>query len=128
MNAVWLAAPWSASSTGHGQPARREDDLASGADLGAAADAEIAEPAGFGDAADRCRGSICPWTRTDTPATDRDPRAIAGRVNRNVAMIQQPADGGEPTFQRMLSWAADLERSGNEVAELPDEFWSGPDR
>ena len=35
------------------------------------------------------------------------------------------ADGGEPTFQRMLPWAADLERSGNEVAELPAEFWRG---
>jgi hypothetical protein len=23
----------------------------------------------------------------------------------------------------MLPWAADLERSGAEVAELPDEFW-----
>jgi hypothetical protein len=28
----------------------------------------------------------------------------------------------------MLPWAADLERSGNEVAELPDEFWRGPGR
>src|SRR2546423_1767648 len=54
--------------------------------------------------------------------------AIIGRVERNVAMIRQFADGGEPTFQRMLPWAADLERSGNEVAELPDEFWQGPGR
>ena len=52
--------------------------------------------------------------------------AIIGRVERNVAMIRQFADGGEPTFQRMLPWAADLERSGNEVAELPDEFWQRP--
>jgi len=28
----------------------------------------------------------------------------------------------------MLSWAADLERSGDEVAELPDEFWQRPGR
>jgi hypothetical protein len=28
----------------------------------------------------------------------------------------------------MLPWAADLERSGNEVAELPDEFWQRPGR
>ena len=40
-------------------------------------------------------------------------------------MIRQFADGGEPTFQRMLPWAADLERSGDEVAELPDEFCQG---
>jgi hypothetical protein len=45
-----------------------------------------------------------------------------------AAMIRQFADGGEPTFQRMLPWAADLERSGNEVAELPDEFWQRPGR
>jgi hypothetical protein len=25
----------------------------------------------------------------------------------------------------MLPWAAYLERSGHEVAELPDEFWQG---
>jgi hypothetical protein len=54
--------------------------------------------------------------------------ALIGRVERNVAMIRQLADGGEPTFQRMLPRAADLERSGNEVAELPDEFWPGPGR
>ena len=40
-------------------------------------------------------------------------------------MIRQFAGGGEPAFQRMLPWAADLERSGDEVAELPDEFWLG---
>ena len=54
--------------------------------------------------------------------------AIIGRVERNVAVIRQLADGGEPTFQRMLPWAADLERSGSEVAELPDEFWQRPGR
>jgi hypothetical protein len=43
-------------------------------------------------------------------------------------VIRQFADGGEPTFERMLPWAADLERSGNEVAALPDEFWQGPGR
>jgi hypothetical protein len=49
--------------------------------------------------------------------------AILGRVERNVAVIRQLAEGGEPTFQRMLPWAADLERSGDEVAEMPDRFW-----
>ena len=63
-------------------------------------------------------------TYAGDPTAIRD--AIIGRVERNVAMIRQFADGGEPTFQRMLPWAADLERSGNEVAELPDEFWQRP--
>jgi hypothetical protein len=60
-------------------------------------------------------------SRTGDRTAIRD--AIIGRVGRNVAMIRQLAEGGEPTFQRMLPWAADLERSGNEVAKLPDEFW-----
>ena len=58
---------------------------------------------------------------TGDPTAIRD--AILGRVERNVEVIRQLADGGEPTFQRMLPWAADLELSGNEVAALPDEFW-----
>jgi hypothetical protein len=41
-------------------------------------------------------------------------------------MIRQFAGGGEPVFQRVLPWAADLERSGSEVAGLPDEFRLGP--
>jgi len=54
--------------------------------------------------------------------------AIIGRIERNVAMIRQLAGGGEPVFQRMLPWAAELEQSGNEVTKLPDEFWPGPGR
>src|SRR3989442_1589027 len=91
--------------------------------------AGIAEPAGFGDAADRRRRFhllLDAYGYTGDRTAIRD--AIIGRVERNVAMIRQFADGGEPTFQRMLPWAADLERSGNEVAELPDEFWQGPGR
>jgi hypothetical protein len=38
--------------------------------------------------------------------------AIIGRAERNVAMIRQFADGGEPAFHGMLPWVADLERSG----------------
>jgi hypothetical protein len=38
--------------------------------------------------------------------------AIIGRAERNVAMIRQFAGGGEPAFQGMLPWVADLERSG----------------
>ncbi|MBV9205375.1 MAG: aminoglycoside phosphotransferase family protein, partial [Actinobacteria bacterium] len=54
--------------------------------------------------------------------------AVIGRAERNAAMIRQFADGGEPAFQRMLAWAADLERSGTEVAGPPEEFWQEPDR
>ena len=91
--------------------------------------AEIAGQAGFGDAAGRRRRFhllLDAYGYAGNRTAIRD--AIIGRVERNVAMIRQFADGGEPTFQRLLPWAADLERSGNEVAELPDEFWQGPGR
>jgi hypothetical protein len=52
--------------------------------------------------------------------------AIIRRTESNAAVIRRLADGGEPVFQRMLPWAADLERSGREVAALPDEFWPRP--
>ena len=102
-------------------PSRREDDLAfSALTWVPLLTAEIAEQAGFGDAADRRRRFhllLDAYGYTGDRTAIRD--AIIGRVERNVAMIRQLADGGEPTFQRMLPWAADLERSGNEVAELP---------
>ena len=111
-------------------PSRREDDLAFSALAWVPLlTAEVAEPAGFGDAAGcawRFHLLLDAYGYTGDPAAVRD--AIIGRVERNVAMIRQFADGGEPTFQRMLPWAADLERSGNEVAELPDEFWQRPGR
>ena len=91
--------------------------------------AEIAEHVGFGDAADRRRRFhllLDAYGYTGDRTAIRS--AIIGRVERNVAMIRKLADGGEPTFGRMLPWAADLERSGNEVAELPDEFWPGSGR
>ena len=91
--------------------------------------AGIAESAGFGDAADRRRRFhllLDAYGYAGGRTAIRD--AIIGRAERNVAMIRQLADGGEPVFQRMLPWAADLERSGNEAAGLPDEFWQGQDR
>ncbi len=91
--------------------------------------AEIARGAGFGGAAGRRRRFhllLDAYGYTGDRTAIRD--AIIGRAERNVAMIRQFADGGEPVFQRMLPWAADLERSGNEVAGLPDEFWPGPGR
>ena len=111
-------------------PSRREDDLAfSALTWVPLLTAELAGPAGFGDAADRRRRFhllLDAYGYTGDRTAIRD--AITGRVERNVAMIRQLADGGEPVFQRMLPWAADLERSGSEVAELPDEFWAAPGR
>ncbi len=130
-NAVWsdgaLAGfvDWDTAS-----PSRREDDLAfSALTWVPLLTAEIAGPAGSGDASDRHRRFhllLDVYGYTGDRAAIRD--AITGRVERNVAMIRQLADGGEPTFQRMLPWAAALERSGHEVAELPDEFWLPPGR
>ena len=90
--------------------------------------AEIAEQVGFADAADRHRRFhllLDSYGYTGGRAAIRD--AIIARVERNVAMIRQLAGGGEPVFQRMLPWAADLEQSGDEVAKLPDEFWQEAD-
>lgn len=111
-------------------PSRGEDDLAfSALTWVPLLTAEIAEQVGFGDPADRYRRLhllLDAYGYTGDRIVIRD--AILGRVERNVAMIRLFADGGEPTFQRMLPWAALLERSGNEVAELPDEFWQEPSR
>ena len=103
------ASPWNAVWAGGtlvgfvdwdtASPSRREDDLAfSALTWVPLLTAEIARGAGFGGA--------------------------AGRRRR----FHQFADGGEPVFQRMLPWAADLERSGHEVAGLPGEFWPEPGR
>ena len=130
-NAVWADGAlvgfvdWDTAS-----PSRCEDDLAfSALTWVPLLTAEIAEPAGFSDPADRRRRF---HLLLDAYGYDGDRTAvrgaIIGRVERNVAVIRQLADGGEPTFQRMLPWAADLERSGAEVAELPDEFWQVPGR
>ena len=128
-NAVWDGGnlvgfvDWDTAS-----PSRREDDLAfSALTWVPLLTAEIAGQAGFGDAAG-LRSAVHllldAYGYTGSRTAVRD--AIIGRVERNVAMIRQLAHGGEPAFKRMLPWAADLERSGSEVAELPDEFWQGP--
>ena len=130
-NAVWADGAlvgfvdWDTAS-----PSRREDDLAfSALTWVPLLTAEIAEPAGFGDPAGRPRRLrllLDAYGYAGDPTAIRD--AIIRRVERNVAMIRQLADGGEPVFQRVLPWAAYLERSGHEVAELPDAFWQGPGR
>ena len=127
-NAVWAGGAladfvdWDTAS-----PSRREDDLAFSALTGVPLlTAEIAGPAGFGDPAGRPRRLrllLDAYGYAGDPTAIRD--AIIRRVERNVTMIRQFADGGEPAFQRMLPWAADLEQSGNEVAGLPDGFWRG---
>ncbi len=88
---------------------------------------ELAAQAGFGDPADRRRRFhllLDAYGYTGDRTAIRD--AIIRRVESNVAVIRELANGGEPVFQRMLPWAADLELSGHEVAELPDEFWQKP--
>jgi Phosphotransferase enzyme family len=130
-NAVWADSAlvgfvdWDTAS-----PSRREDDLAfSALTWVPLLTAEVAEPVGFGDAGDRYRRLhlfLDAYGYVGDRTVIRD--AIIGRVERNVAMIRQLAEGGEATFRSMLPWAADLERSGNEVAELPDEFWQAQGR
>ena len=125
-NAVWAGGAlvgfvdWDTAS-----PSRPEGDLAfSALTWVPLLTAGVAERAGFGDTAGRRRRFhllLDAYGYTGDRTAVRE--AIIGRVERNVAVIRQLADGGEPVFQRMLPWAADLERSGGEVARLPEEFW-----
>jgi hypothetical protein len=132
------AAPWNAVWGEDGlvgfvdwdtaSPSEREGDLAfSALTWVPLLTAGIAEPAGFADPGDRRRRLhlfLAAYGYTGDPVAVRD--AILGRVERNAAVIRELAGTGEPTFQRMLPWAADLERSGAEVAALPAEFWVAP--
>jgi hypothetical protein len=133
------AAPWNAVWTGGtlvgfvdwdtASPSRREDDLAfSALTWVPLLTAGIAESVGFDDPTDRHRRLhllLDAYGYAGDRTAIRD--ALLGRVERNVAMIRHLAGGGEPTFQRMLPWAADLEHSGTEVAALPTGFWRRPD-
>ncbi|WP_433291091.1 phosphotransferase [Actinoplanes sp. CA-030573] len=132
------AAPWNAVWSGDtlagfvdwdtAGPSEPEGDLAFSALTWAPLlTASIAGPAGFTDpAGPRRRFHLL----LDAYGYRGDRRAIRaavlGRVERNVAVIRELAATGEPVFQRMLPWAADLERSGAEVARLPDDFWVTP--
>jgi len=111
-------------------PSRREGDLAfSALTWVPLLTAEFAGQAGFGDAADQRRRFhllLDAYGYAGDRTAIRD--VIIRRVESNVAVIRRLADGGEPVFQRMLPWAADLELSGSEVAELPHEFWPIPGR
>ena len=97
-NAVWADGAlvgfvdWDTAS-----PSRREDDLAFSALAWVPLlTAEIAGQAGFGDAATAPRIHLLldAYGYTGDRTAVRD--AIIGRVERNVAMIRQLADGGEP--------------------------------
>lgn len=129
-NAVWTAGgalvgfvDWETAS-----PSPREGDLAfSVLTWVPLLTAKIAEPAGFDDPGDRrrrCHLLLDAYGYTGDRTAVRD--AILGRVERNVAVIRELAETGAPVFQAMLPWAADLEQSGAEVAELPAEFWQRP--
>jgi hypothetical protein len=129
------AAPWNAVWSGGelvgfvdwdtASPSEREGDLAfSALTWVPLLTAEIAGPAGFGDPADRRRRFhllLDAYGYAGDRAAIR--AAIRGRVERNVAVIRKLAESDGPTFQRQLPWAAQLERSGAEVAALADEFW-----
>jgi hypothetical protein len=130
-NAVWAGGTlagfvdWDTAS-----PSRREGDLAfSALTWVPLLTAELAAQAGFGATASR-RRRFHLLLDAYGYAGDRTAvrHAIIRRAESNVAVIRQLAGEGEPVFQRMLPWAADLERSGSEVAELPDEFWQRPGR
>jgi hypothetical protein len=128
-NAVWAGGvltgfvDWDTAS-----PARREEDLAfSTLTWVPLLTADIARNVGFRDPGDRPRRlhlMLDAYGFSGDRAIIRE--AILGRVERNVAVIRQLAGGGEPVFRRMLPWAADLERSGGEVAALPAGFWTRP--
>jgi hypothetical protein len=100
-------------------PARREDELAYSALTWVPL--LTAEAPDVADRRRRFHLFLRAYGFTGDPTTVRD--ALLARVERNAGMIRELAGTGEPTFQRMLPWAADLEQSGKEVAGLPDEFW-----
>jgi aminoglycoside phosphotransferase (APT) family kinase protein len=128
-NAVWAGGTlvgfvdWDTAS-----PSPREGDLAfSALTWVPLLTLPLAESVGFSDPADRRRRFhllLDAYGYTGDRTAVRD--ALLARVEINVAMIHELAATGEPVFQRMLPWAADLERSGDEVAKFPDEFWSPP--
>ncbi|WP_433059615.1 aminoglycoside phosphotransferase family protein [Dactylosporangium sp. CS-033363] len=125
-NAVWADGTlrgfvdWELAS-----PCTREDDLAFTAlTWSPLLTAAITEPAGFPPDDDRRRFHLLldAYGYTGDRTAVRD--AMLGRIERNVEVIRHMATGGEPTFQRMLPWAADLEQSGREVAARPSVFWA----
>jgi hypothetical protein len=52
--------------------------------------------------------------------------AVATRARRNAEVTRQLADSGDPVFQALRDQAADLDRSAQQVGELPESFWRRP--
>jgi aminoglycoside phosphotransferase len=53
-------------------------------------------------------------------------QAVPARARRNAEVTRQLADGGDPVFQALRYQAADLDRSAQQVDELPESFWRRP--
>jgi aminoglycoside phosphotransferase len=52
--------------------------------------------------------------------------AVASRARRNAEVSRRLADDGDPVFQALKDQAADLDRSAQQVDELPESFWRRP--
>jgi hypothetical protein len=52
--------------------------------------------------------------------------AVAARARRNAEVTRRLADGGDPVFQALRGQADDLDRSAQQVEELPESFWRPP--
>jgi hypothetical protein len=52
--------------------------------------------------------------------------AVPARARRNAEVTRRLADGGDPVFQALRNQAADLDRSAQQVDELPESFWRRP--
>jgi Phosphotransferase enzyme family len=52
--------------------------------------------------------------------------AVATRARRNAEVTRRLADGGDPVFQALRDQATDLDRSAQQVDELPESFWQRP--
>jgi hypothetical protein len=53
-------------------------------------------------------------------------QVVAQRARRNAEVIRRLADSGDPVFQALRGQAADLDRSAQQVDELPESFWRRP--
>ena len=53
-------------------------------------------------------------------------RAVSARARRNAEVTRQLADSGDPVFQALRGQADDLDRSAQQVDELPEYFWRRP--
>ena len=52
--------------------------------------------------------------------------AVPARARKNAEVTRQLADSGLPVFQALRGQADDLDRSAQQVDELPESFWRRP--